>query len=92
MAQEQMIMAISAGFKVAGVTGDAVPETMVQLRFLEALEKIAEDPATKLVFPSGMTLQDLFAHPKLTEAGRGDQTFRPKIHHRAPPWCADNVV
>ena len=71
VAQEQMIMAISAGFKVAGVTGDAVPETMVQLRFLEALEKIAEDPATKLVFPSGMTLQDLFAHPPSHNNGQG---------------------
>jgi regulator of protease activity HflC (stomatin/prohibitin superfamily) len=59
IAQQQMIMAISAGFGVANVSGEAVPETMVQLRFLEALEKIAEDPAAKLIFPATMKLAEL---------------------------------
>jgi regulator of protease activity HflC (stomatin/prohibitin superfamily) len=59
VAQEQMIMAISAGFGVANQTGNVLPATIVQLRMLEALEKIAEDPAAKLIFPSGMNLADL---------------------------------
>ena len=59
VAQEQMILALSAGFHAADIPDALVPNTMIMLRLLEALEKIAEDPATKLVFPSGLSLPDL---------------------------------
>lgn len=71
-AQEQMILAISSGFGAAGVRGNAVPVTMMSLRLMEALEKIAEDPAAKLVFPAGLNVQELInllANPAASVGG-----------------------
>jgi regulator of protease activity HflC (stomatin/prohibitin superfamily) len=50
-AQMEMIIAITQGFKQMAGSG-AVPGHLIALRFIEALEKMAEDPATKFLLPA----------------------------------------
>lgn len=52
-AQTHMILAISQA-----LSGSDKTDSLVRLRFLEALEKISQDPATKVLFPSDMHYLD----------------------------------
>jgi regulator of protease activity HflC (stomatin/prohibitin superfamily) len=55
-AQAQMIMHIAKGFSRLSA---ADRRDLLGLRFLEALEKIAEDPATKILLPENFRLANL---------------------------------
>jgi regulator of protease activity HflC (stomatin/prohibitin superfamily) len=55
-AQTQMIMHIAQGFSRLDA---ADRRALLELRFLEALEKIAEDPATKILLPENFRLANL---------------------------------
>ena len=57
-AQTRMMEAINEGFQKVRDSGGN-PRDLIAIRFIEALEKMAEDPATKLIFPSDMKLADL---------------------------------
>jgi regulator of protease activity HflC (stomatin/prohibitin superfamily) len=57
-AQTQMIMAIAKGFSRLS-TADR--QVLMELRFLEALEKIADDPATKILLPENFRLSKLLS-------------------------------
>ena len=57
-AQTRMMEAINDGFQKVRDSGGN-PRDLIAIRFIEALEKMAEDPATKLIFPSDMKLADL---------------------------------
>jgi len=59
VAQKQMIMAIIQGLQTSPALRNAIPDILVRLRLLEALEKIAEDPATKLLLPHHLNLPSL---------------------------------
>ena len=57
-AETRMMEAITEGLrKVRDDGGD--PRELIAMRFIEALEKMAEDPATKVFFPSDMRLADV---------------------------------
>ena len=57
-AQTQMIMAIAKGFSRLSATDR---QAVIELRFLEALEKIADDPATKIFLPENFRLANLLS-------------------------------
>jgi regulator of protease activity HflC (stomatin/prohibitin superfamily) len=57
-AQTQMIMAIARGFSRLSA---ADRQALIELRFLEALEKIADDPATKILLPENFRLANLLS-------------------------------
>jgi regulator of protease activity HflC (stomatin/prohibitin superfamily) len=59
VAQKQMIIAIIQGLQTSPVLRRVIPDVLVRLRLLEALEKIAEDPATKLLLPHHLSLPSL---------------------------------
>lgn len=50
-AQMEMITAITQGFKRMQDAGVGVPADLIALRFIEALERMAADPATKMLLP-----------------------------------------
>jgi regulator of protease activity HflC (stomatin/prohibitin superfamily) len=56
-AQRHIIEQITAGFRGMNVTGREAACYLVALRSLEALESMAEDPATKILLPSDVTTQ-----------------------------------
>jgi len=60
-AQVQMIVGITQAFQQAKASGTEVPASLVLLRFIEAMERLASDPATKILLsPSVLdTLQDM---------------------------------
>ncbi len=51
-AQMQMIMAITHAFEQARSAGGTAQANLIALRFIEALEKMASDPATKVLLSS----------------------------------------
>jgi len=59
-AQTRMIIAITGGFRQMGTGNIPIPQ-FIALRFIEALEKMASDPATKILLPSDVlaTLQSI---------------------------------
>ncbi len=59
-AQTRMIIAITEGFRQMETKNIPIPQ-FIALRFIEALEKMASDPATKILLPSDVmaTLQSI---------------------------------
>ena len=56
-AQKQIIEEITAGFRSVGVTDGIQVPYIIALRSLETLEKMAADPATKILLPNDMMNQ-----------------------------------
>ena len=56
-AQKQIIEEITAGFRSVGVTDGIQAPYIIALRSLETLEKMAADPATKILLPNDMMNQ-----------------------------------
>lgn len=56
-AQKQIIEEITAGFRSVGVTDGIQVPYVIALRSLETLEKMAADPATKILLPTDMMNQ-----------------------------------
>ena len=98
VAQKQMIMAIIQGLQTSPDLRRAIPDVLVRLRLLEALEKIAEDPATKLLLPHHLSLPSLdlgnlldLENPQVTDAEdarrsvkRDDHRDGQEVHVRSP--------
>jgi regulator of protease activity HflC (stomatin/prohibitin superfamily) len=75
-AQTQMVIAITEGFRLMKETGAAVPGDLIAVRFIEALEKMAEDPATKFMLPYNVfdTLKEI--RRSLTDEDQGEVATR----------------
>ena len=56
--QTRMMEAITEGIRQVRIDGGDARE-LIALSFIQALQKMAEDPATKMFFPSDMRLADL---------------------------------
>jgi regulator of protease activity HflC (stomatin/prohibitin superfamily) len=69
--QTQMIIAITEGFRRMKETGTAVPD-LIALRFLETVEKMAANPATKFMLPYAVfdTLKEI--RGSLTDEDQGE--------------------
>lgn len=59
VAQKQMIVAIIQGLQTSPALRRSIPNVLIRMRLFEALEKIAEDPATKLLLPHQIGLPSL---------------------------------
>ena len=58
-AQSRMIHAIRGAFDQAGDPGQAGPALVIFLRFIEALEKMADEPSARVLFPYGLPLPEM---------------------------------
>ena len=56
--QTRMMEAITEGIRQVRIDGGDARE-LIAMSFIQALQKMAEDPATKMFFPSDMRLADL---------------------------------
>ena len=78
--QTRMMEAITEGIRQVRIDGGDARE-LIAMSFIQALQKMAEDPATKMFFPSDMRLADLRgspAHPQarsITSEGRTDRSL-----------------
>lgn len=78
-AQKQIIQRITEAFREVGVSGPGQIGYVVALRALETLEKMAADPATKILLPNEILMQLTNVHSLLLDStpggdGRGDDT------------------
>ncbi len=74
-AQRQMILAITDAFHRTPEAN--VPWTLVMLRFVEALENMAKDPSTKLLFPYSLPFEKLEAIKSALERDSGEGSALP---------------
>ncbi len=74
-AQRQMILAITDAFQRTPEAN--VPWTLVMLRFVEALENMAKDPSTKLLFPYSLPFEKLEAIKSALERESGERGALP---------------
>jgi len=68
-AQMQMVITVTEAFQHAAAANAQVPAQLISLRFMDALEKMARDPATKILLAPNVfdTLHDI--RRVLTEGG-----------------------
>jgi regulator of protease activity HflC (stomatin/prohibitin superfamily) len=78
-AQTMLLSQIAEGLRQSGSVGQASKDLMLWLRFIEALETVANDPSTKVLFPYGLPFKSMETMRDLSdlEAGQTSMSLGP---------------
>jgi regulator of protease activity HflC (stomatin/prohibitin superfamily) len=74
-AQTMLLSQIAEGLRQSGSVGQASKDLMLWLRFIEALETVANDPSTKVLFPYGLPFKSMEAMRDLSDLESGQNSM-----------------